>query len=68
MNTLLIQTLANWNPWWESSAVAPELKGIHHPYAEELIALAEERQVKIVTGVRRRGKSTLFYQVIDWLL
>jgi len=68
MNTPLIQTLANWNPWWESGAVAPELKGIRRSYTDELIALAEERQVKIVTGVRRSGKSTLFYQVIDWLL
>jgi hypothetical protein len=67
MNTL-IQTLANWNPWWEHGVVSPELKGVRRAYTDELIALAEERQVKIVTGVRRSGKSTLFYQVIDWLL
>ncbi len=68
MDMPLIQTLANWNPWWESGAVSPELKGMRRSYTNELIALAEERQVKIVTGVRRSGKSTLFYQVIDWLL
>jgi len=68
MNTPLIQNLANWNPWWESGSVSPELKGIRRSYTDELIVLAEERQVKIVTGVRRSGKSTLFYQVIDWLL
>jgi late competence protein required for DNA uptake (superfamily II DNA/RNA helicase) len=68
MNSAIIQTLANWNPWWESGAVSPELKGVRRSYTDELLALAEERQVKIVTGVRRSGKSTLFYQVIDWLL
>lgn len=63
-----MQTLANWNPWWESGSVSPDLKGFHRPYTDELLGLAEERQVKVVTGVRRSGKSTLFYQVIDWLL
>jgi predicted AAA+ superfamily ATPase len=64
----IVQTLADWNPWWENGVVPPDLKGIHRPYTEELIEIAEERQIKIVTGVRRSGKSTLFYQIIDWLL
>ncbi|MDZ7292718.1 MAG: ATP-binding protein [candidate division KSB1 bacterium] len=63
-----MQALADWNPWWETGIVPPDLKGIRRPYTDELIGLATERQVKIVTGVRRCGKSTLFYQIIDWLL
>jgi len=65
----IIQTLSDWNPWWETGEVPATLKGIRRlPYTDTLIGLAEERQIKIVTGVRRSGKSTLFYQVIDWLL
>jgi len=68
VNSGIIQALADWNPWWETGKVPLELKGIQRPYTNELIALAEEREVKVLTGVRRSGKSTLFYQVIDWLL
>jgi len=64
----IVQALADWNPWWETGTVPPALQGIRRPCTDELIGLAEERQIKIVTGVRRGGKSTLFYQVIDWLL
>lgn len=68
MNSGIIHALADWNPWWETGQVPLELKGIQRSYTNELITLAEEREVKILTGVRRSGKSTLFYQVIDWLL
>lgn len=68
MNSGIIQILADWNPWWRTGRVPAELRGITRPYTGELIRLAGERQVKIVTGVRRSGKSTLFYQLIDWLL
>jgi hypothetical protein len=64
----IVQALADWNPWWESGAVPSSLKGARRHYTEELIKLADERHIKIITGVRRSGKSTLFYQLIDWLL
>lgn len=68
MYSEIVQLLADWNPWWESGEVPSSLKGVRRPCTDELIDLAEERQIKIVAGVRRSGKSTLFYQVIDWLL
>ena len=64
----IMKALADWNPWWATGNVADDLKGVKRPYTDELIHLADERHIKIITGVRRCGKSTLFYQVIDWLL
>lgn len=64
----LIHILAEWNHWWETGKVAPELVGRPRETALELIAQIEAREVKVLTGVRRSGKSTLFYQLVEWLL
>ncbi|MCK4389874.1 MAG: ATP-binding protein [Desulfobacterales bacterium] len=67
MNELL-RILSEWNLWWETGKVSPELAGKKRQYTAELVSLVEAREVKVLTGVRRSGKSTLFYQLIEWLL
>lgn len=60
--------LVEWNPWWESGEVADELAGIPRPMYSDLVDSVGLREVTILTGVRRSGKSTLMYQMIGNLL
>ncbi|MCD4808342.1 MAG: ATP-binding protein, partial [Methanosarcinales archaeon] len=63
-----MRILADWNVWWEIKEVPGNLLGRQRKKSTELIDLLKLREVKIVTGVRRSGKSTLLYQVIEHLL
>ncbi|MEA3360253.1 MAG: ATP-binding protein [Thermodesulfobacteriota bacterium] len=64
----LLRILSEWNRWWETGSVSPELTGKKRRYTHELSSLMDAREVKVLTGVRRSGKSTLFYQLIEGLL
>lgn len=59
MNELL-HILSEWNRWWET--------GEKREYTRQLVNLIGAREVKVLTGVRRSGKSTIFYQLIERLL
>ena len=63
-----IAKLVEWNPWWESKEVAEELKAKPRPQYKQLLDSVEIKEITIITGVRRSGKSTLMYQMIDNLL
>jgi len=63
-----IEKLSEWNPWWENSNLINELKGVNRPGYNFLINTTEIKEITIITGVRRSGKSTLMYQMIDHLL
>jgi len=60
--------LAEWNPWWEHGRVPDSLKGRERPDYGPLLDSIRLREITIITGVRRSGKSTLMYQMIDGLL
>jgi len=63
-----LEALEDWNPWWNSGEVPSELKGIGRDKLREAKEIINLQKVKIYTGVRRSGKSTLLYQIIDCLL
>lgn len=63
-----IGKLSEWNPWWEDTAILEELKGKPRPYYQQLLESIHIKEITILTGVRRCGKSTLLYQMIDHLL
>ena len=60
--------LNEWNPWWENKEFLGELIGIHRPEYDSLIDSVEIKEIIIITGVRRSGKSTIMYQIISKLL
>ncbi|MDO8538296.1 MAG: ATP-binding protein [archaeon] len=60
--------LVEWNPWWETKEVPEELKAMPRPEYKQLISSIGISEITIITGVRRSGKSTLMYQMIDGLL
>src|SRR3989344_4003006 len=63
-----LEKLTEWNPWWENVALVKELSGKKRNRYEELIKSVEIKEVTIITGIRRSGKSTLMYQMIQVLL
>ncbi len=63
-----IGILAEHNPWWVNGIVPPQLKGLPRRGYDLLLRSIEIREVTIISGVRRAGKSTLMYQMIDHLL
>lgn len=63
-----IQKISEANPWWSSGKVPDELKGKPRKGYDLLIKSIEIREVTILTGVRRAGKSTFMYQMVDFLL
>ncbi|MEM3404154.1 MAG: ATP-binding protein [Nitrososphaeria archaeon] len=61
--------LERFNEWWFTGRVRKELALPFKRYAfQRIIESLEERQVLIITGLRRVGKTTLLYQVIEKLL
>ncbi len=57
------------NPWWEDGEVPDRLIG--KPREEKVSGLFDERDhdiISILTGPRRTGKTTLFYQCIQKLI
>ncbi len=60
--------LAPWNPWWETKEVPVVLQGRARTLNKELFDSLQVKEVTILTGVRRAGKTTLMYQMIALLL
>ncbi|MCK4327368.1 MAG: ATP-binding protein [Candidatus Diapherotrites archaeon] len=62
-------TLKLLNPWWKEKRVGEELA---KPYKRRafkgLLGLLDKRQVVVVVGLRRVGKTTLLYQAMEHLL
>ncbi len=60
--------LDRWNPWWNDGEVPEHLRGVKRDLTAELGRPMEMREVLTLVGVRRCGKSTMMYQLIDDLL
>lgn len=62
MNDEIISALLEWNPWLENE-MPESLVGIKRAY--EIISYLAIPEIKILEGIRRSGKSTLLYQIIQ---
>lgn len=57
------------NPWWKQDKVNEELaKPYKRKIFDEVINLVKYKQIIILSGLRRVGKTTLLYQIIENLL
>jgi len=56
------------NPWWKGGKVPAELLGRKRKIFNEVSKYIAHRQILLLTGLRRAGKTTLLYQIIDELL
>ena len=60
--------LYQFNPWWKDGKVPPALLGKKRRIFNEIASYLGKRQILVLTGLRRVGKTTLMYQLIDELL
>jgi predicted AAA+ superfamily ATPase len=57
------------NHWWREGSVRKSLaREYKREYFDELANLLEKRQIIVICGLRRVGKSTLMYQLIQHLI
>lgn len=65
----LEETIELLNPWWKDSKVS---KSLAKPYKRKIFVkvknLLDYKQIIILSGLRRVGKTTLIYQIIEKLL
>jgi uncharacterized protein len=54
------------NPWWENLELKKSIK--RNRYTNKLIDLIQKKEIIILTGLRRVGKTTLMKQIISHLL
>lgn len=60
--------LYHFNPWWRDGKVPSGFLGRKRKIFTEVIKYIDKRQLMLFTGLRRVGKTTLMYQIIDDLL
>lgn len=63
-----IEKLNNWNPWWNKENMPKALLGIKRDHDKLIFRAVKEREIVALTGIRRCGKTTIMYQIIDELL
>ncbi len=64
-----IDDLVSFNPWWASGKIPDRLlKSRKRRMFDRLLRYLETSQIVSLTGLRRTGKTTLFYQLMDHLL
>lgn len=57
------------NPWWITQEINPEKTRIKRKEVlEKIYSLIEPKEILIISGARRSGKSTLMFQIIQILL
>ena len=67
MDTAIIRkVLSFWNGWWYGESVPDSIPRTE--YLDALIPLLDMREIIVLMGIRRSGKSTLLYQMIEHLL
>ncbi len=68
--TSAAEALAALNGWWTTGTISAKLARPYRrkAFAEALRLLNEHRQILMLTGIRRVGKSTMLYQLIQTLL
>jgi len=64
-----LEKLTKFNEWWITKKVKDSLlKPYRRPLFDDLLKYLKDRQILLVMGLRRVGKTTLLYQLIQELL
>lgn len=64
---MLEESIRKWNPWWADVALLKDLSGIQRSVTTTITETLSLPHIKDIMGVRRSGKTTTLYQVINLL-
>ena len=64
----VLSALTDWNPWWQGENIPNDLLGRERHTSTPIDEIMKRKEMKTVTGIRRCGKSTLIYQLIEKLI
>lgn len=66
---MLVEDLEKFNPWWKTGSVREEwVKGYKRRLYFEIEKYVDKKQVILIWGLRRVGKTTILFQIIQNLL
>ncbi len=66
---MLVEDLEKFNPWWKTGSVREEwVKGYKRRLYFEIEKYVDKKQVILIWGLRRVGKTTILFQIIHNLL
>ncbi len=57
-----------WNPWWVYNKVDFSKSKLNREILPYILKYLDVREIIVLKGIRRSGKSTVLYQIIDHLL
>jgi len=60
--------LTKFNQWWITHSINKDLVGQSREAFHHLLSFLKKRQIMLLMGLRRVGKTTLMFQLIDYLL
>ncbi|MEM4773114.1 MAG: AAA family ATPase, partial [Nanoarchaeales archaeon] len=65
----MIDLLTKFNDWWTTGKVSEkDLEKYRRYLFYTILKYLEDRQIILITGLRRVGKTKLLYQIIQYLL
>lgn len=64
----MFEALNDWNVWWKDKSLLSPRTGKERESLQKTKEFLKIKEIKLITGVRRSGKSTLFYQIINSLI
>ncbi len=66
---MLIDNIIQYNTWWETGNIGNDTPIDHkRKLFYDVINYIKDRQILVIYGLRRTGKTTLMYHIIDYLL
>lgn len=65
---MLEGSLRKWNPWWADIKLLSEFTGIQRTIKNTITRSISLPHIKDIIGIRRSGKTTILYQVVDYLI
>ncbi len=65
---MTIDDIIGYNTWWENGSISNDIPDYKRPLFYDIIKYLDDRQILVIYGLRRTGKTTIMYQIIDYLL
>jgi predicted AAA+ superfamily ATPase len=66
--SMVYDVLESWNPWWNRGEVPRRFLGMPRDITGDLFPWLERQTIISLLGVRRSGKTTVLYQLVQMLL